>query len=324
MRGIKSILGCLLIVSCFASSACAQDFPVKPVRIIVGYVPGGAPDFIVRLLAQPMGAALGQPILVENRAGGSGVPAILEMMNSPADGYTVLNADPSHWAIFPAIQPGLPYDAVRDFAPIGLAFISAAFVAVRTSSPVKDLRELIALAKAKPGELQYGTPGVGSVTHLSLGTFGSLTGMNIQHIPYKGGGQTLEALLRGDIAFTMTTMGLLAPHVKAGNLRVLAVANTARFEAYPDVPTIAEAAGLPGFGFSPTSALVARAGTPRPIIDKLSAALGKAALRPDVVEKALASGNQMAPGTPEQLAEIIRTDIKKYAEAVKIVGVKNN
>lgn len=308
-------------VAGFAALAQAQDYPVRQIRVIIASTPGSAPDFIARLLSQHMSPMLGQQILVENRGGGGGVPAVMELMNSQADGYTIFHTDASQWAIFPAMQ-NVPYDALRDFAPIGLVFTAPTFVAVGKTVPVNDLKELIALAKAKPGTLNYASFGMGSFAHLVCAAFSAAAGITTTHVPYKGGVEAVSSVAAGDTSFTIMTQGVIAPHQKAGNVKVLAVLTATRFRGAPQVPTVAEAGGPANFSFGATSGWVARSGTPKPVIDKVAGLLSKAAVSPEVQEKALTFGLEMTPSTPEQLGEIMRAEVKKYGEVVRMTGLK--
>lgn len=324
MNKIKLPLAIALLVvgASVLIPADAQNFPTRPLRIISPYSPGNSVDLASRLLAPNMSQDLGQPIVVENRPGGGGVIAINELLAQPADGHTPLVPDAGHWAINPALQT-MPYDFLRDMAPVGLIFTGPRYWMVSTSSPINTLQDLIALARAKPGVLNYGTPGSGTPHHMEAEVFRSSLGLDIKHIPYKGGSETTEALLRGDIQLTFLAMSTMLPHVKAGKMRMLAVDTKTRFRVTPDVPTVSEITGIADFHFPGQLGMVARAGAPKPVIERLSAALGKAALSPDVVSRMLNSGGlDMTPTTPEQFAELIREDIKKYALAVKISGAK--
>ena len=306
---------------CFAPEAGAQNFPTRPVRVIVPSPPGGGPDTIARLMSPPMAHALGQAVVIENRPGGNGVAAMLELINSPADGYTTALPDSSHWAIFPQIQKEVPYDFLRDTAPIGLIFVGPQYVTVLASHPAKDLRELIAMARAKPGSMRYGTAGFGGVVHLWGETFKSKLGLDVAYVPYKGSGQLMEAILRGEIDYGMPGYTNIKGYVESGKLRVLASGWGRRFPATPDVPTVAEAAGLPGFDFAGVLGMIGRAGTPRPVIDRLSAALNKSLADPELLKRALGFGLEITPSTPEQYDALVRADIRKFGEAIKAANI---
>ncbi len=314
------IVGVLASLTALAQPVTAQDFPSRPLRVVVPYPPGSSPDVVSRLLASHLPQVLGQGAVVENRPGGGGVAAILDMMRAPADGYTVLAADMAHWGIYPAMQPNAPYDPLRDFAAIGVIFTGMPYFSVRSASPARELKDLVAMARAKPGELRYASFGVGSQAHLVVEALAAEVGMKVVHVPYQGGVPALESLLRGDVDFSVLALGHVTPHVKTGALRVLAVVGPARSKAMPGVPTVAEAAGVPGFNFGAAAGWITRSGAPKANIDKLSAAMARVAQIPEFIEKASSFGAEPTPSTPEQMAEIIRNDVKKMAQAVKVSG----
>lgn len=310
------------LMACLALPAFGQAFPSKPVRIIVPAGPSGAVDLVPRLLAERMAPDLGQPFVVDNRPGGAGIPATNEILNAPADGHTVLLAYAQNWVITPALQP-VNYDFVRDFAPVGLVFTGLRVYAVLSSGPINSLQDLIALAKAKPGVVNYSSPGVGSGVHMEAAVFAHSLGLDIRQIPYKGGAELVGALLRGEVHYTMAGVNAIMPQVKAGKVRLLAVNRKTRSSIVPDLPTVAEITGLRDFDFATYVGFVVRAGTPKPAIDRLSGALLKAGSQPDLVAKVYSTGGvELTPSTPEQLAEIIRDEIKAYTQAIKASGLK--
>ena len=320
LRTLRTILAATW--ACLASTAFAQEFPNRPLRIIVLTLPGGGPDLAARLLAQQMTPLLGKQIVVENRPGGGGIPGLQELLGQPSDGHTLAVPDSSHWGMLPVLRAELPYNTVRDFAPIGLIFTGPQFVVVLDSMPVNTLQEFIALARAKPGTLQMGSVGVGGLIYFYVETFKTSLGLDINHINYKGGADSVSALLRGEISSAAISLAAISSHVKSGRMKLLAVGTKARSRFAPDVPTVAEAAGIPDFDFAGQLGMIARAGTPKPIIDKLSDALQKAVLHPDVVARAAVAGLEMTPSTPEQLGDLIRSDLKKFAQAAKASGIK--
>jgi len=307
---------------CLSMSAAAQTFPARPLRIIVAYGPVGGPDTVSRLIAPLIGADLGQTVVIENRGGGAGMPAINEVLNSPADGHTLFVPDAGHWAITPALQD-VTYDFMRDFAPVGMVFSGPQIYVVLSSTGIKSLRELIDLAKAKPGVLNYGSPGIGSVHHLQGEVFKSGLGIDIRHVPYRGGGEMTEALLRGDVQFAFLALAALLPHVKSGKLTMLAVSSNTRFRGAPELPTVAEVTGMADFSFLGQMGVVVKAGTPRPVIDRVSGALRKALTNQAAADRVFTtSGIELMPTTPEQFADLIRADIAKYTRAVKVSGAR--
>ncbi len=315
-----SLLFALVALFC-ASVAQGQQFPTKPIRWIIPLPAGTLPDGIARLLLEEMGSVLGGRVLIDNRSGASGIPAIAELLRAPPDGHTLLGVDASHWAILPAIRSDLTYDVMRDFAPVALVYSTPQFIVVREQLGVRDLRELIALIRAKPGALQYGSVGTGSISHLSFESFKAPLGLAVLHIPYKGSTETIPALLRGDVSITMIGLPAVLPFAKTGQVRVLASSGGTRFKAAPDIPTIAEAGGPSDFNMIARFAMVALAGTPRSLIDKISAAAGKAASNPKVAAHSLAANMEMTPSGPERLLDIFREDIRVFGAAAKAAGI---
>ena len=313
----------LLLLAGTGLASSAQDFPNRTLRAVVPYPAGSGPDLAARSVAQPMSATLGKAVVVENRPGGGGIPAVNELMNAPADGHTLLVPDSSQWAVFPVLRSKLPYDPVRDFAPVGMIYYGAQFVYVRADSPYKDMRELIAAARAKPGSLQYGVIGLGGLIHLVGEAIRTSAGMEVQAIPYPGSPEMVSALLRGDLPYALASLGgPLAPNVKAGKLRPLAVSTRARAKTLPDVPTVREILGLTDFDFGSSLGMVARAGTPAANIERLSSALNQALALPEVLAQAANSGFELIPSTPAQMAETIRVDLRKFAQVVKDAKIK--
>ncbi len=315
-------LGTVVAAAMSAAPAAAQNFPTKPLRIVIPYGPAGAVDIAPRLLAEKMAADLGQPVLIENKPGGMGLPAVNDVLSAPADGYSILAADAGTWAIIPALQT-VPYDFLRDFAPVSLTFSNGLLIITGTASGINTLQDLIAQAKAKPGVLNFGSPGIGTLHHLTFEVLRSSLGMDMKHVPYQGAAPVVESALRGDTQVGMASLSAVMPHVKAGKIKILAVNITTRLRQIPDVPTVGEITGLKDFHFPGQQGLVVKAGTPKAIVDKLAASIRKGALHPDVFNKVLeGSASEMTPNTPEQLTELIRGDIKKFANAVKVSGAK--
>ena len=304
------------------SPASGQTFPNKPVRIIVPYGVGGVVDFVPRVLAERMSAELGQPVVVENKSGGLGIPAMNEVLNSPPDGHFMIEVDAAHWAINPALTQ-VNYNFTRDFAPVTLVFTNGLVFFTSTTSGINSFEGLVALAKAKPGQLNYGSSGIGSTHHLAIESLKASLGLDIKHVPYRGGAEMAESVMRGDTHFSVVSMGTILPLVKAGKLKMLAVSIPTRLKQIPDVPTVAEVTGLKDYSFPGQAGFVVKAGTPKAIIDKLAAAFTKAAQQPDLAAKVLdTTASELTPSTPEQLTELIRRDIVKFANAVKASGAK--
>ena len=318
--GVTALVLAMLLTGAI-SKALAQDFPSKPMRWVLPYPPGAAPDTAARILIEPMALSLGKPVIVDNRSGGTGALAISELLRAPADGYTLLGVDNAHWGILPATRSDLSYNFTRDFMPVALIYTTPQFIVVRESLGVKNLREFIALVRSKPGVFQYGSTGTGSVSHLTFESFKASLGLNILHVPYKGGPEIVLGLLRGDVSMTAIGLITVLPHVKNHQLRLLASSGQTRFKLAPDVPTISEAGGPPNFDLSARFAMVALTGTPSSAIERVAAAMRQAQSIPDVDERALKAGVELTPAGPERLASIIAEDAKVYARVAKLVGL---
>lgn len=320
--GWRVRIGASLAAAVFSVLASAQDYPVRPVRIILNVSPGGMPDVTVRVLANQFSAQLGQPFIVENVPGANSTNAISALLKAPADGYTLGYGDAGYWAINVALNPKMAFDPQSDLAPIGLyGETTGLFLCVTDSVPVKTLQELIALAKAKPGALSYASVGIGSIHHLIMEDFRSSLGLNLLHVPYKSSGQAVPALVGGQVSMALASLTVVSPFARDGKLRVLAVSTAKRSKLAPDVPTIAEAGGIPGFDHAGGLGLVARAGTPQVAIDKMSAAIARAVAMPEVVSRFIAVGLEpLHDNSPAKMAERMREDRTKYARVAKVSG----
>lgn len=304
-----------------AQSSAAQGFPSKPIRFVVPYPPGGLSDTVARLIGQQLSAGLGQQVVVDNRPGSSGIAATELVARSAPDGHMLLFVDPQNMAINPAVYSKLPYDPQKDFAPITLAAYSPLFLVVHSSVPANTFAEFVALARARPGELNYGSGGPGSIHHLTSESLNAALGLNIVHVPYKGAAQAVPALIGGQVSVVIASLPALAPHVKSGRARILAVSTGTRSRLAPEVPTIAEL-GVPGFDFVGQIGIVAPAATPREIVARLNAEIVKALRQPEMVEKMAGLGIEPVGNSPQEFAEKIRSDIDRFARAVKISGTK--
>ncbi len=300
--------------------ALSADYPQRPVRLVIPYPPGGAADIVARTLGQKVGAALNQQVIVDNRAGGGQTIGTDIVAKSPADGQTLLLASITH-AINPSLQPKLPYDTTRDFQPISLIAESATVLVVHPSVPAKSVKELIALAKAKPGELNYASSGNGSGGHLAMELFRNLADIQIVHIPYKGAGPALTDMVAGQAQLMLTSPLAAMPHVKAGKLRLLGVSSSKRSPAMPDVPTIAES-GLPGYEATLWYCLLVPAGTPHDIIATLNKAAREALQSKDVRERFSAYGVEPTGSTPEEAAAHIDREIRKWRKVIESSNIK--
>ena len=309
------------VLAASAALAHAQDYPTRQFKIVAPYPPGGQADVIGRIICQSLTTLLGQPCLIENRPGAGGVAGTDAVVKAAPDGYTLLIADSGQWAITPAIMAKPPYDPVRDLAPIGLVTTSALFIAIHSSVPANTIQEFIALAKSKPGIYQYGSSGNATVHHLIMETFKSSFGLDMPHVPYKGAGQSVPALVAGQVPVVAAGLVSLAPYAKAGQIRVLVASTQKRSPLAPDVVGMAEI-GANDVDFPGELGVFAPARTPKPIIDKLAAALQSAVKNPEYAKRTHAAGIEPASSTPEQFAEIIRVDQEKYRRAIKLSGAK--
>ena len=310
----------LAVAAAFVQPALAQSFPSKPLKLIVPYGPTGLPDALARLTAQKTSEGLGQPIVIENKAGASGIIGAQQAAKSPADGYTLFLTDNNMYAINPAVYPDLPYNPTRDFTPITQAIQGHMFLVASPDAGAGSLKDLIAQAKARPG-MMYGSPGNATLHHLGMEQLKLVADVQMTHVPYKGVAQATPALLAGDVAVMFAALASVVSHAKAGKLRILAVGSSQRSALMPDVPTVAEA-GYPGFEVGTSMGFAAPAGTPRPVIERLNGEMVKALKSAEVQAKMPALGVEVVANTPEQFAEQIRRDQEHYSRLVKRIGLK--
>jgi tripartite-type tricarboxylate transporter receptor subunit TctC len=304
-----------------AAAVAAQGYPDRPVKLVVPFPPGGPLDVTGRLIAQKLTDAWGQAVVVENKPGAGGNIGADLVAKSAPDGYTILMGALSTHAVNPSLYAKMPYDAMKDFAPITLLAVTPNVLVVNPSLPVNSVKDLVAYAKANPGKLSFGSGSNGSAGHLAGELFKVDTGTDIVHIPYKGGAPATQALLAGDVQFMFDNLANATAQVKAGKLKALAVTTAQRSKLAPDLPTMAEA-GLPGFDISTWYGLLAPAGTPKEVIAKWNADVVKILNTPEVRERLAAQGAEAAPTTPEQFAAFMRSEIPKYARIVKASGAK--
>jgi tripartite-type tricarboxylate transporter receptor subunit TctC len=309
------------ICAIVAPAAAAQPYPAKPVRLVVPFPPGGSLDFAGRMIAQKLTEAWGQPVVVENKPGAGGNIGADLVAKAPPDGYTILLGALSTHAVNPSLYAKMPYDAVKDFAPITLIAVTPNVLVVNANSPVQNVREFIAYTKANPGKLSFGSGSNGSAGHLAGELYKLETGTDSVHIPYKGGAPATQALMAGDTQFMFDNLANAMAQVKGGKLRALAVTTAKRSSLAPDLPTMAEA-GLPGFDISTWYGLFAPAGTPVAIVAQWNADVTKILNAPDVRARFIADGAEPAPNTPEQFAQFIAAELTKYARIVKVSSAK--
>ena len=320
---LSSIAACMAAAAfapAFAADAVA-DYPNRPIRLVVPFGAGGSTDMVARLLAEKMSTVLGKSVVVDNKGGAGGSIGASEVAKAAPDGYTIGMATVSTHGSNPAIFRKLPYDAIKDFAPITNVMAVPSVFVVNASVPAKNMKEFIALAKANPGKYSFASPGTGSLGHANIENFMNLAGIDLLHIPYKGAGQAITDALGGQVNAMTDNLPSTLPHIKNGQLRPLAVLAFKRADVLPDVPTYTEL-GFPQMGDGGWFGLVAPAGTPRPIIDKLNAAAHKAMAMPDYLEKQKSISGESMGNTPEQFAKQIKTAIDRYTAVAKRANIK--
>jgi tripartite-type tricarboxylate transporter receptor subunit TctC len=305
-----------------SSAVCiqAQDYPSKPVRIVVTYPPGGGADIMARLIAQKLTTALGQTFLVENKPGASGQIGALSVAKSAPDGYTLM-VDASSYAVNPTLFPKLPYDPLKAFAPITTLALFPNMLVVSPNFPVTSTKELVTMAKAQPGKISYASSGNGSAQHLAGELFKQQAGVDMQHVAYKGGGPAMNDVIAGHVPVFFANMASGLGHVKTGKLKALASTGTKRSPALPDLPTMAEA-GVPGYDVYEWNILVAPAGTPPEIIKKLHAEVKKAMEAKDVRDRIDGLGGEIIASTPDETDKFIKEQINKWAKVIKTGNIK--
>ena len=304
-----------------ASNGAAQGYPSKPIRLVVPFTPGGTTDIVARIAAQKLDEAWHQQVIVDNRPGAGGNVGLDLVAKSAPDGYTLITGHIGTFGFGPSLYTKLPYDPIRDFAPITLFSTVPNMLVVNASLPAKSVKQLLALARAHPGELNYGSAGSGSASHLAVEYFKLLSKTDITHIPYKGTSPLVTDLIAGQTSLTITGVTPLYPHVKSGRLRALGVGAAKRIALLPDLPTIAES-GVPGYESTTWFGFLAPAKTPREIVAKLNAELLKILQRPDVRERLAADGGEPVGTTPEQFGEYIKTEIERWAKVIRQAGVR--
>ena len=316
-RSVLLVLGICL----FAGSVFAQNYPSKSIRWFAPFPPGGGTDLISRTLAQKLSEAWGQQVLVDNRPGGGGTLGLAVAAKSPADGYNVVLGQLANVGIAPALYSKLPYDPVRDLAPVTLVLSAPLILVAHPSLPANNVKELIALARAKPELITFGSPGNGTTGHLAAEMIKSATGVKMTHIPYKGASPAITDLMGGQIAIYVSTIPPALPLIKSGRLKALGVTSAKRAPALPDVPTIAES-GLPGYEVTNWYGVMVPAGVPKDSLGKLHTEIVRILKLPDVQKRFQGEGGTVTPDTPEQFAAFIKSEIAKWGKAVKDSGAR--
>ncbi len=309
-----------LLPLCAAGAAWGQAYPIKPIRAIVPFVPGGATDIMARSLAQKLSEAFGQQVIVDNRAGGGGVIAAVMAKDAPADGYTLFCGTISTLATNVAVNSKLPYDPRLDFAPITLTSSNPYFLVTHPSVAANSVKEFVALARAKPGQLNYASSGTGGGAHLAGALFVNLAKIDMVHVPYKGAGQSVTDLVGGQIQSTFAQPAVILTHAKAGKLKVLGVTSLKRLASWQDAPPIAET--VPGYESSSWQAMVAPARTPKPIIERLHREIVSALNSNELRKRLLAEGSEIGGMPPDQFGAYIKSEIAKWSKVVKDSNIK--
>jgi tripartite-type tricarboxylate transporter receptor subunit TctC len=319
-KHVPRIAACLLL-AWLSALAQAQNFPSRPIRFVVPIAPGGGADLVARVIAERLSRNLGQQVVVENRAGGGTVIGTESVARSAADGYTWLLGTATSHAINASLLKKLPYDPVKDFAPIALVAVLPQIIVIHPALPATSLKDFIALAKKRPGEILFGSPGNGSNNQLGAEMLNIVTGIKTLHVPYKGAGPAITDLLAGHLQYMFTTVPPALPQVKAGRLRALAVASAKRSTLLPDLPTTAEQ-GARGVEAASWNGILLPAGAPREIITRLHAEIGAVMKQPEVIERLAGAGVEPAMMTPEEFAAYIESETARYAKVVKASGAK--
>ena len=320
IKFVRSGLLSWVVLGLLVSDLLAQGYPAKPIRVIDAYPPGGSTDIVARLIGPKFQESQGQPWVIDNRPGAQGIIGTDIVAKAPPDGYTLLMFTGSH-TVHPSIYKNLPYDLVKAFAPVTQTTTTTNVLVVHPSVPARTVKELIALAKARPGGLNFASGGPGSSTHMAAELFKSMAGIRMTHIPYKGAAPAVMATVGGETDLVFGSMPAAAPHIRSGRLRALGVSTAKRAIAMPELPTIAEA-GLPGYESTNATGVLAPAGTPREIVAKLQQEIARVLNLPDIRERLLSLGAEPVGGTPEQFGEFIRTEIAKWAKVVKATGME--
>jgi tripartite-type tricarboxylate transporter receptor subunit TctC len=318
LRPLARVLPLALLT--IAAAAGAQDFPTRPVTIVVGYTPGATSDLVARTIGERLNAAWGQPVVIDNRSGVSGNIAAAYVARAQPDGYTLMVGTDAMMTSNTYLYKSIPFDPVKDFAPVIYAGANIICLAVHADFPVQSVADVIAYAKANPGKLNYGSSGTGSPHHLAGELLRQKTGIDIVHVPYRGGGATINDLVGGHIKIAFLSLSTAVPHLTSGKIRVLAVVEKGRYAPLPDIPTIAET--VPGFEISSWHGIFAPAGTPAPLITRLNAAMANVLATDAVKEKLAVLGVAVATSTPEELGDIVKNGLAARGELVKAANIQ--
>ncbi len=320
MRHVRRIaFAAVAALALVAGSAAGQAYPNKPVRLVVAFPPGGTTDFVGRVVANKLGDVLGQSVVVDNKPGATGLIGTENVKMSAPDGYSILLA-PSDYTLVPSLQAKPTYDPIKDFAPVGMVVDYPHVLVASPGTPAKDVKELIAYAKANPGKLNFASGGNGGTNHISGEVFKQAAGIDITHVPYKGNGPAITDLLGDRVQLLFTSMGPVEAHLKSGKLKAIAVTGKTRLASLPDVPTIAEV--IPGYEFTLWYGLVVPAGTPKPVIVTLNEALRKTMASAEVKEKLASIGGNLNVGSPDEMATLLKNETARWQKLAKDTNIK--
>lgn len=323
----KTISRCIaasaaMLLACVGATALAQPYPNKPVKIVVGFVPGGSPDFVARALATRLSESLGQSVVVDNKPGAGGSLSTAFAAKAPADGYTLLLADTATLMLAPHLFKGTPADPVADFAPVGLITTEPGILVSNAKTGIKTLQDLIRQAKANPGKLSYGSGGIGSIHHISMEVLKAGAGLDIAHVPYKGSGQSILAVLSGEVPITITSFAAAGPHILSGALNLLAVNAGQRLASHPDVPSLSEV--VKDYDYPASFGVLAPAGTPADVVTKVSRAMKQAAESQEFLDRFKGQATIVKWTSPDEYRDFLRESQKKFDRAVKLVNLQPN
>jgi tripartite-type tricarboxylate transporter receptor subunit TctC len=321
MPRLAALVAGLVALTVTAVTEAADSYPSKPLRMVITFPAGGPSDVVVRLVTQRMTEEWGHPVIIDNRGGAGGIVGTEVVAHAPPDGYTFLVGTAGGMTINPALHAKLSYDPFRDFAPVGMLVMNPQILIAHPSVPAKTVKELVQYAKERPGQLNFGSAGSGTATHLGLELLKLSTGMQAVHVPYKGGAPALTDLVGGQIQLLWLSIPSVLPHVKSGRLRALAVSTLKRSASALEVPTVAES-GYPGFEYANWNALFAPATTPQARIAKINARVVKALNEPEIAQKLVAQGADPAPGTPAELGRYMHTDHERWKKVISSAGIK--
>ncbi len=303
------------------SAPAAANYPTKPIRLVITYPPGGNTDLVGRALAQKLTEAWGQQVVVDNRGGAGGVLGTLIAKQAPGDGYTLLLGTSAGMVLNPLLMGKIPYDALRDFAPVSLVIVNPQLLVVHPALPARNVQEFVALAKAKPGQLNFGSSGVGTPNHLGGEMLKAMAGIDIVHVPYKGGAASITDLIAGQVQLVISSAPSVVPHVRSTRLRALAIGSAKRTPALPDVPTVGES-GVPGYEYTTWYGIFAPAKTPAPIIARLNAEIVRMLAEPQMSQRFQSQGGDPASSTPAELTSYMREETARWARVIKTAGIK--